>query len=435
MRTSYKTHLVADVTPELSGKHVVLAGWVHLKRDLGRIKFLILRDSTGTIQITMRKGETSEELMELFKELTLESVVQVEGVVKRDPRAPRGVEISPTKIRVLNESKAPLPLDVSGKVPADIDTRLRERVLDLRRAEMRAVFRIMNTALDTIRRYLRSLRFVEVFTPKIIAAATEGGANLFPVVYFGREAFLAQSPQLYKELLAAAFERVFEIGPSWRAEESDTPYHLAEFIGVDIEAAFMNYHDVMKVLEGMVKEVVDEIKRRNSDDLAVLRYEPPQVRLPLKRISYREALEILEGKGVKLGFGEDIGTPELRVLSREIGEELYFLVEFPTKTRPFYTKPKDSDPEVSESFDLVWRHLELASGSSRVHDKEMLMEAMRKRGLNPKSFEFFTKWFDYGMPPHAGWGLGLSRLMLMLTGRSNVKEVTLFPRDKKRLVP
>lgn len=435
MRTSYKTHLVADVTPELSGKHVVLAGWVHLKRDLGRIKFLILRDSTGTIQITMRKGETSEELMELFKELTLESVVQVEGVVKRDPRAPRGVEISPTKIRVLNESKAPLPLDVSGKVPADIDTRLRERVLDLRRAEMRAVFRIMDTALDTIRRYLRSLRFVEVFTPKIIAAATEGGANLFPVVYFGREAFLAQSPQLYKELLAAAFERVFEIGPSWRAEESDTPYHLAEFIGVDIEAAFMNYHDVMKVLEGMVKEVVDEIKRRNSDDLAVLRYEPPQVRLPLKRISYREALEILEGKGVKLGFGEDIGTPELRVLSREIGEELYFLVEFPTKTRPFYTKPKDSDPEVSESFDLVWRHLELASGSSRVHDKEMLMEAMRKRGLNPKSFEFFTKWFDYGMPPHAGWGLGLSRLMLMLTGRSNVKEVTLFPRDKKRLVP
>ena len=435
MRTSYKTHLVADVTPELSGKHVVLAGWVHLKRDLGRIKFLILRDSTGTIQITMRKGETSEELMELFKELTLESVVQVEGVVKRDPRAPRGVEISPTKIRVLNESKAPLPLDVSGKVPADIDTRLRERVLDLRRAEMRAVFRIMDTALDTIRRYLRSLRFVEVFTPKIIAAATEGGANLFPVVYFGREAFLAQSPQLYKELLAAAFERVFEIGPSWRAEESDTPYHLAEFIGVDIEAAFMNYHDVMKVLEGMVKEVVDEIKRRNSDDLAVLRYEPPQVRLPLKRISYREALEILEGKGVKLRFGEDIGTPELRVLSREIGEELYFLVEFPTKTRPFYTKPKDSDPEVSESFDLVWRHLELASGSSRVHDKEMLMEAMRKRGLNPKSFEFFTKWFDYGMPPHAGWGLGLSRLMLMLTGRSNVKEVTLFPRDKKRLVP
>lgn len=435
MRTSYKTHLVADVTPELSGKHVVLAGWVHLKRDLGRIKFLILRDSTGTIQITMRKGETSEELMELFKELTLESVVQVEGVVKRDPRAPRGVEISPTKIRVLNESKAPLPLDVSGKVPADIDTRLRERVLDLRRAEMRAVFRIMDTALDTIRRYLRSLRFVEVFTPKIIAAATEGGANLFPVVYFGREAFLAQSPQLYKELLAAAFERVFEIGPSWRAEESDTPYHLAEFIGVDIEAAFMNYHDVMKVLEGMVKEVVDEIKRRNSDDLAVLRYEPPQVRLPLKRISYRDALEILEGKGVKLRFGEDIGTPELRVLSREIGEELYFLVEFPTKTRPFYTKPKDSDPEVSESFDLVWRHLELASGSSRVHDKEMLMEAMRKRGLNPKSFEFFTKWFDYGMPPHAGWGLGLSRLMLMLTGRSNVKEVTLFPRDKKRLVP
>ena len=222
---------------------------------------------------------------------------------------------------------------------------------------------------------------------------------------------------------------------SWRAEESDTPYHLAEFIGVDIEAAFMNYHDVMRILEEMVKEVVDEVRKRCSDELAILGCEPPKVALPLRRITYREALEILSRRGVKLDFGEDIGTPEMRVLSSELGEGLYFLIEFPTKTRPFYTKPKDEDPEVSESFDLVWRHLELASGSSRVHDKKMLIEALRARGLNPQSFEFFVKWFDYGMPPHAGWGLGLSRLMLMLTGRSNVKEVTLFPRDKKRLVP
>jgi len=432
--TRYKSVRAAEIDPSMDGVEVKFAGWVHRVRDLGGKKFVLLRDGSGLIQMTVSKDQVSEDVWKVVEELTPESVVFVKARVRKDPRAPRGVEIVPMHIEVLSVAKKPLPLDVSGKVKADLDTRLRNRPLDLRRLEMQAVERICDTTLSTIRRYLRSLGFVEVFTPKIIAAATEGGANLFPVFYFGRQAFLAQSPQLYKELLAGAFERVFEIGPAWRAEESDTPYHLAEFISVDIEAAFMDYHDVMNILEGVVKEVIKEVRRRNEEDLKVLKWDLPEIK-EIPRISYEEALEELRKAGLDLKFGDDIGTPELRVLHSRLGYELLFITDFPSAARPFYTKPRDDRPELSESFDLVWRHLEIASGSTRIHSKEQLVAEIEKRGLSVQSFEFFVKWFDYGMPPHAGWGLGLSRFLLMLTGRSNVKEVTLFPRDKKRLVP
>ncbi len=435
MQTKYKSVMCKDIEPSMSGQSVTIAGWVHQIRDLGGKKFIIVRDGSGLVQVTVSKDSAQKELIDIVEQLTLESVIQVKGVVKADSRAPRGVEIVPTEIRILNLAKKPLPLDVSGKVPADLDTRLRERVLDIRRLEMRAIVRIGDTALRVIREVLRSKGFVEVFTPKIIATATEGGANLFPVIYFGREAFLAQSPQLYKELLAASLERVFEIAPAWRAEESDTPYHLAEFISIDIEAAFMDYEDVMKILEEVIYEVVKAVKQENEEDLKILNYTPPEVSLPIPRVRYVDAVNMLRSKGVEINVGEDLSTPHLRVLNEVLNTPLYFITEFPTKIRAFYTKPKDDDPLFSESFDLVWKHLELASGSSRIHIKEQLIKALTERGLNVESFSFFIKWFDYGMPPHAGWGMGYSRLLLMLTGRSSVKEVTLFPRDKKRLVP
>jgi aspartyl-tRNA synthetase len=435
MEAKFKSVRCRDVTPLLKGRTVTISGWVHQIRDLGGKKFIVLRDGSGVIQITISKSEASRDVLEAVETATLESVVQVKGIVKEDPRAPRGVEISPVEFKILNLAKKPLPLDVSGKVGADIDTRLRERVLDLRRAEMMSIARIGDKALEVIREVLRSEGFIEIFTPKIIATATEGGANLFPVIYFGREAFLAQSPQLYKELLAASFERVFEIAPAWRAEESDTPYHLAEFISVDIEAAFMDYEDVMRILEKVVYEVVKAVKKENADDLKTLGYDLSDVPLPIPRISYIDAIKILQGKGMDIKFGDDLSTPEQRVLASVLDTQLYFITEFPTRIRAFYTKPKDDDAEISESFDLVWKFLELASGSSRIYRKEQLIEALRSRGLNIESFQFFIKWFDYGMPPHAGWGLGFSRLMMMLTNRGSVKEVTLFPRDKKRLTP
>ena len=428
----YRSHFILDITPELDGKEVVVAGWVHLIRDLGGKKFVILRDKTGLGQIVVEKNSNAYKIAE---ELTQESVIQVRGIVKADKRAPRGVEIHANEMIILNKAKAPLPLDVSGKVKADIDTRLRERVLDLRRQEMQAVIKIQSLVLKAFRETLYKEGFVEIFTPKIIAAATEGGAQLFPVIYFGKEAFLAQSPQLYKELMAGVIERVFEIAPAWRAEESDTPFHLSEFISMDVEMAFADYNDVMQLLEKIVYNIVTTVKEQAKEELKILNYEPPNVTLPLKRLAYTEAIEILRGKGYNIKFGDDIGTPELRILNEELKEDLYFIIDWPSETRPFYTKSKDENPQLSESFDLIYRFLEIASGSTRNHKKEVLEQKLKEKGLKPESFEFFLKWFDYGMPPHAGFGMGLQRLMVMLTGIQSVKEITLFPRDKKRLIP
>ncbi len=427
-----KTHFISDVTPTLDGKEVTVAGWVHLIRDLGGKKFILLRDKSGIGQIVVDRNSQS---FQVASTLTQESVISVKGVVKADKRAPNGVEIHAVEIKALSIAKTPLPLDVSGKVRADIETRLRERLLDLRRPEMQAVLRIQNSVVRAFRETLYSRGFLEIFTPKIIATATEGGAQLFPVIYFGKEAFLAQSPQLYKELLAGTVERVFEIAPAWRAEESDTPYHLAEFVSMDVEMAFADYMDVMDLIEDLFVNMTEYVKKNNESDLKLLNYELPKVSKPIKKITYKEAIELLQSKGVNVKFGDDISTPELRTLNKELGEDLYFIIEWPASARPFYTKRKDSDPNISESFDLIFRWLELVSGSTRNYKRETLEEELKARGLNPINFEYFLKWFDYGMPPHAGFGMGLQRLMLMFTGLQSVKEISLFPRDKKRLVP
>lgn len=428
----YRTHFISELDSNLNGKEVRVAGWVHTIRNLGGKIFILLRDKSGIGQIVVEKNS---KVYEIAKDLTLESAVSILGVVKSDQRAPNGVEVHAKEIEVLSFAKSPLPLDVTGKVKADIDTRLRERLLDLRRLEMQAVLKIQSVAVKSFRNTLYKNGFIEVFTPKIIASATEGGAQLFPVVYFGKEAFLAQSPQLYKELLAGAAERVFEIAPAWRAEESDTPYHLSEFISMDVEMAFADYNDVMKLIEEIIYNMVNDVKRECSNELKILNYTLPDVKIPINKITYSDAIEILKSKGLNIKFGDDIGTPELRVLYNEIKEDLYFIIDWPWLSRPFYTKQKKDNPQLSESFDLIFRWLEIASGSSRNNVREVLENSLKVRGLNPESFEFFLKWFDYGMPPHAGFGMGLARLMLMLTGLQSVKEVVPFPRDKKRLVP
>ncbi|MDT7861479.1 MAG: aspartate--tRNA(Asn) ligase [Saccharolobus sp.] len=428
----YRTHFISELDSNLNGKEVRVAGWIHTIRNLGGKIFILLRDKSGIGQIVVEKNS---KVYEIAKDLTLESAVSILGVVKSDQRAPNGVEVHAKEIEVLSFAKSPLPLDVTGKVKADIDTRLRERLLDLRRLEMQAVLKIQSVAVKSFRNTLYKNGFIEVFTPKIIASATEGGAQLFPVVYFGKEAFLAQSPQLYKELLAGAAERVFEIAPAWRAEESDTPYHLSEFISMDVEMAFVDYNDVMKLIEEIIYNMVNDVKRECSNELKILNYTLPDVKIPINKITYSDAIEILKSKGLNIKFGDDIGTPELRVLYNEIKEDLYFIIDWPWLSRPFYTKQKKDSPQLSESFDLIFRWLEIASGSSRNNVREVLENSLKVRGLNPESFEFFLKWFDYGMPPHAGFGMGLARLMLMLTGLQSVKEVVPFPRDKKRLVP
>jgi aspartyl-tRNA synthetase len=276
--------------------------------------------------------------------------------------------------------------------------------------------------------------FLEVHTPRIIASATEGGAELFRVNYFDRKAYLAQSPQLYKEELVMSFEKVFEIGPFFRAEESHTRRHLSEFVSIDVEEAFADAGDVMRLLEQVIQHVCRNVVEKCQKELATLNYKVKIPEIPFKRLTYSQILEDLKGEGVKIPWGEDIPMPAFRKIGK-IHPDFYFIVDWPTEAKAFYIKPRDENPAISEGFDLMWRWVELVSGGTRIASKELLMQRLKEKGLNPESFKHHLQAFDYGMPPHAGWAIGLERLTMMLTGKKNIREVTLYPRDKFRLTP
>ncbi|MDH5437980.1 MAG: aspartate--tRNA(Asn) ligase [Candidatus Bathyarchaeota archaeon] len=429
-----RTHCSTDVKPGLDGKEVIVLGWVRDIRDLGGIRFVILQDREGTVQITIPRNEVGENMAKRADSLQRQYSIGVKGIVKKTEQTPRGIEIVPSEIRILGIAQHPLPLDVTGRTPAQIDVRLDARVLDLCRDENKVVFRIQHVALAAVREFLSEQGFTEVHTPRIIASATEGGAALFPVDYFGREAFLAQSPQLYKEQLVLAFDRVFEIGSFFRAEESHTRRHLSEFVSIDIEQGFATADDAMRVLEEMVHHMCKAVKTRCQKELKTLKHRIDVPETPFKRFTYSEVVEELNGKGIDVPWGEDVPTPAFRTLG-ELHPYFYYITDWPTRSKPFYIKPRDDNPELCEAFDLMWMWIELASGGTRVHSKDLLMRRLREQGLRPESFSYHLQVFDYGMPPHAGWAAGLERVMMMLTGKQNIREVVLFPRDRFRLTP
>ncbi|MEM3184829.1 MAG: aspartate--tRNA(Asn) ligase [Candidatus Hadarchaeales archaeon] len=429
-----RTHLAGEITEKNEGQEVILMGFVENIRDLGGIKFFILRDISGTIQITIPKQKASQKILQKISILTPESCVAVRGAVVRVPQAPRGIEVIPSEIRILNLAQTPLPLDITGRVKANLDTRLDARALDLRRREVLAIFKIRHTAVQAIRECLASLGFVEVHTPKIVATATESGAALFPLTYFDREAFLSQSPQLYKEVLTGAFERVFEIGPIFRAEEHDTPRHLNEATSVDIEMAYARAEDVMKILEEVIISVFSRVNEKCRQELDILNKTLEVPEKPFPRLTYSEVLQKLDEAGLHIPWGEDIPTPAEKKLG-EMFPGPYFIIDWPLKIKPFYTMPKSENRELAEAFDLMYGSLELASGGTRIHQYDLLVERLKDHGLNPENFSYHLLPFKYGMPPHAGWGLGLERLTMVLTGAENIRECALFPRDKKRLTP
>ncbi len=427
-----RSHYAREVNPELSESEVLLTGWVHEIRDLGGIKFIVLRDRTGFIQITAPKEKISSDIFEKIDDLHREDVIGVKGKVRAFPKAPQGVEIIPEKIDLINRSDIQLPLDPTGKVSADIDTRLNARIMDLRRLETQAIFKIRDETLDKIRKFLRKEGFIEVNTPKIVASATEGGTELFPISYFEREAFLGQSPQLYKQMLmATGFDRVFEIGPIFRAEEHSTRRHLNEIISIDIEVAFADYRDVMLLLENLLVDVLKNLKNRCKDELNILNRD---LSIPKKfeTFTYTEVIDKLSSH-IEVQWGEDLSTPALKKLA-EFYEEPFFIVDWPTQIKPFYAKQKE-DKELTESFDLMHGDIELASGATRVHDLNLLVERIKSQGLNPDSFKYYLDAFRYGIPPHSGWGLGLERLLMRICDLKNIREVVLFPRDRQRLIP
>jgi len=429
-----RTHHTSDVTPGMNGAEITLFGWVQEIRDLGGIRFIIIQDREGTLQITIPKKKVTPEVLSKSDLLQRRFCLAVKGTVRQTTMTPRGIEVIPNEIKILSTASEQLPLDVTGKTHASIETRLDARALDLCQDENVAAFKVQHVALHAIREFLFKQGFLEVHTPRIIATATEGGAALFSVDYFGSKAFLAQSPQLYKEQLVMSLERVFEVGPFFRAEISHTRRHLSEFVSVDIEQAFASGADVMALLEQVIHHACKTVKESCSKELAVLKHKLEVPEIPFKRLSYSQVLKDLKKKDVEVPFGEDIPTEAVRTLGR-LYPNFYFITDWPTHAKAFYIKPRDDNKEFCEGFDLMWRWIELVSGGTRIADRELLMSRLQEQGLNPEAFKHHLQVFDYGMPPHAGWAIGLERLTMVLTGKKNIREVTFYPRDKMRLTP
>ena len=429
-----RTHYSVDVKPEMDGKEVTLFGWVQEIRDLGAIRFVILQDREGTVQITVLRKKASNEVLSKSDALQKRYSIGVKGIVKKTTMTPRGIEVIPNEIRIFSAADLSLPIDITGKTPANLEARLDARALDLCSEGNVSVFKIQHIAVEAIRNYLFERGFLEVHTPRMIASATEGGAELFSVDYFERKAFLAQSPQLYKEQLVMSLEQVFEIGPFFRAEESHTRHHLSEFVSIDIEQAFANADDVMQLLEQLMQYVCKVVNERCQKELVALKYSVKVPEIPFKRLKYDEVLSDLKREGIEVPWGEDIPTPALRTLGK-VHPYFYYITDWPTSSRAFYIQPRNDNPDLCEGFDLMWRWVELVSGGTRIASQELLMKRLKEKELNPESFKYHLQAFDYGMPPHAGWAIGLERLTMMLTGKKNIREVALYPRDKFRLTP
>lgn len=430
-----RTHYSTEITPELAGETVKVTGWVHEIRDLGGIVFVLIRDKKGITQLTAPSKKLTEEMMADVRAARKETIVTLTGTVQESPKAPNGVEIIPSNIDIINVSQLPLPLDTTEKVDAEMDTRLDARFMDLRKHDVSAIFKIKNEMLHTVRNYFYDNDFTEITTPKLVASATEGGTELFPITYFEKEAFLGQSPQLYKQMMMATrLDNVFEIGQIFRAEEHDTLRHLNEALSIDAEMSFRSQEDVMNLLEDVIKNVLNNLQEKCSSELEDLGHEldVPSGAFPV--VPYEEVIDIVNSQDVEMEYGEDLNRAAEKVLGETMGS-YYFITEWPTSIKPFYVMPKADDPEKSTAFDLMYRDLELSSGSQRIHDYDLLYSQIEAKDLNPDSFEKYLQAFKYGMPPHSGWGMGADRLTMVLTGAKNIRETVLFPRDRRRLTP
>jgi len=460
--TAYRSHTIGQVVSngaDMIGSEVTVAGYAETVRGRGGICFLMLRDGTGHIQAFLKRDNLDDSLFDAIQSATRESTIQVTGAVaqKRPPKLAEGepvpppeYEISVTGARVLADAAAPLPVGVTDDVHVGLDVRLDNRHLDLRRAHVNAMFQLRGKVLQYGRDHLISEGFQEINTPKIIAAAAEGGTNLFPMKYFETDAYLSQSPQLYKQLaVLGGLERVFEIGPAFRAEKHDTYRHLNEFISFDIEGAWMDDEDVMGVQERMIHHIWSQVAANDLDLIDVVNeyrasqdQEPVTVdipSLPFPRIPYCDAIEIVKVGGGEIEWGDDIESHHCDIIAAQY-PGFHFIPRWPMSMKPFYIHHKEDEEsasggQLSRGFDLNYGRDEMTSGGQREHRVDVLEQNLRNMGLEPADFTFYTDGFRYGAPPHAGWGLGVARLLMVLTGAGNVREVVLFPRDRSRVTP
>lgn len=439
---------IQDLTTKI-GEIVTVAGWVSRTRDLKKIKFIVLRDKTGNIQVVVKPDQ--EEMFNL--DLGREDVLAVTGSAIESNVAKAGVEFIPIKIDVINKSRQPLPIDIFENTKSDLDTRLNYRFLDFRSPTTNAIFRVQNALINGFRNTLIENGYMEFQPPCIIGSASEGGADLFSIPYFEKTAFLAQSPQLYKQMCAISFEKVFTITPIWRAEKFNTPTHLNEIRQMDIEQAFADDETVMDVLETTLISMLEAAKEKTGEQLEILGKELAIPKLPFKRVTYTEAIQMLQDEGEDILWGDDFTKTQERLLTELVKKETFFLKDWPGDQKAFYAMPYHKENEVDakyleanydsvdigdkivRAFDCLYGGIEISSGTMRVHLPELLRERIKLKGLNPDNFEYYTGAFEYGAPPHAGWSIGLERITMMVTGVNNIREACMFPRDRDRLVP
>jgi len=425
--------------PALDGQVVRIAGHLEEYRALGGVAFALVRDGSGTTQVTLKKGSTDTALFSLLEGLPRESVVEVVGTARVSTKSKRGVELFPDQVRVVTRAESPLPLGVVDKVGAELDTRLNHRVLDLRKPAVRAIFELRSTLLAELRAAFLRRAFLEIQTPKLLRQGAEGGATLFAVDYFDTRAYLAQSPQLYKQMLiGAGFERVFEIAPGFRAEPSDTVRHITEFSSLDAEVGYITEPDELReLLEGIVADAVGSAREALGKSGNPLAAGIPELVRPFPRVTFATAESWLG----RPGAGRDLGTEEEKAVGERVEREhrapFYFITDYPSvvKAQTFYAWRRDDDPETTGYFDLGYRGLEIASGGRREHRVERLVANMHAAGLDPARFAGYLEAFRFGMPPHGGWGLGVDRIVMALAGLPNIRESRLFPRDRYRLEP
>ncbi len=409
-------------------REVKVKGWVENVRDMGNIQFLTIRDREGLVQITAKKSDISDGVFDTISKLGKEDCVEIEGNVVKSKIAKLGYEVIPSLVKVLAGAEKPLPLDLH--VDSWKDTRFDYRYLDLRNPDVKRIFMVRHKVMGLSHEFFRKNGFVEIHTPVIQAAGAEGGATMFKVDFYGKEAFLRQSPQLYKQMMmASGLDKVYEIGQAFRAEKFHTRRHISEFMSLDFEMAWIeSEEDVMKVLERFVVHVLKGLKKETD-----LKIKVPE--LPLKRFTYDEVLKVLGKAGMKIEWGEDIEDAQEKKFAEIMnkkGHEAYFITKFPSKIKPFYIM---LDGEVSRGIDLDYRGLELASGGQREHRHEVLVNVMKQKGLNPKDFAFYLDAFRFGCPPMGGIGFGVDRFVQQILGLSDVQETILFPRTPEKLVP
>lgn len=423
-------------------KEITLTGWVDRVRDLQYVQFIVLRDETGKVQITVEKVEENKELNDLVSTITNESIITVNGVLKENAAVKlKGMELIPSSINIDSLADPNLPININDRDKALRETRLDYRFLDLRREDNCLIFEVQTTMEMAMREYFINNNFIEIHSPKILGAATEGGAEVFKIDYFGQEAFLSQSPQFYKQMaMAAGFNKVFEIGPYFRAEKSHTSYHATEFTGVDVEISFIDsHHDIMDMQEAWVKYYMDKVVSKHGEEIKRLfnvEVTAPKEKFP--RIALFDVKKIIKEKyNYESEKSYDLDRKDEELISKYVKEkynsDFVFITDYPFEARPFYHMVEETG--LTRSYDLIYKGIEITTGAQREHRFDVLKKQIIEKGIDPETVNFYLEFFQYGCPPHGGFGFGLVRILMRLFEINNVREVSYLYRGPNRINP